>query len=263
MNTTEQQIIIYENPPIDEVVCGVLFDSITGLQAGHLGLLWQKFKSDFPVMEDQNLLGPLSAEEINISDTPPLPRVWLVHKDENELIQMQFNRFLHNWRKRRPSDKYPSYETVIGNFERYWSCFQDFLTGEGLGAIIPSRYELTYIDLILENEGWETLNNLEKVFTDFVSLKVQNTLSTDIREINWQMVFGLPNDLGQLHLSIRNARRISDNRHLLRIEFTAFSNQPYKPMRDWFDSAHEAIFRLFTNIIRSEIQEQFWGRKLC
>ena len=263
MNMTEHQTITFENPPIDEVVCGVLFDSIKGLQAGHLGLLWQKFGSDFPVMEDQNLLGPLPTDEMTRRDTPPLPRVWMVHKDENELIQVQFNRFLHNWRKRRPSDKYPNYKTVIENFEKYFSCFQDFLAGESLGAIVPNRYELTYIDLILENEGWETLNNLGRVFTDFISLKGQNALSTDIREINWQMVFGMPNDLGQLQLLIRNARRIPDNRHLIRIEFTAFSNQPYKPMRDWFDSAHDVIFDLFTNIISNEIQEKFWGRKLC
>ena len=262
MNTTEQQTITFAHPPIDEIVCGILFDSIKGLQAGHLGSLWEQFKPDFSRTEDQSVLGPLSEEELNFRQIPPLPRVWFIHQDENELIQMQSNRFLHNWRKRRPDDIYPGYTTVVENFEKYLSCFEGFLTKEKLGDLAPRQYELTYINDIFENEGWETITDLEKVFPNFISLKGQKMLSADIRELSWQMAFGLPNDFGQLHLSIRNARRISDNRHLLRIEFKALSNQPYKPMRGWFDLAHDVIFDLFTNLVSEEIQEQYWGRKL-
>ena len=263
MTTTGQPAVKYENPPIDEFVCGILFDSITELRAGHFGVLWQKFGPDFSGIEDQNLLGPVSEEDMNSRSALPLPRVWFVHEDENELIQVQFNRFLHNWRKRRPDDKYPGYKTVMGNFENYLSSFREFLAETELGVLVPKRYEITYIDHILENEGWETISDLERVFPNFVLLKGQNILSTDIREVNWKMVFGLPNDFGQLQLSIRNARRVVDDRHLLRIEFTAYSNQPYKPMRSWFDVAHDEILNLFSNLISDEIQMQFWGRKSC
>ena len=263
MNTIGQSTIKYENPPINEIVCGILFDSITELRSGHLGILWQKFRPDFSGVEDQNLLGLVSEDDLNNRGILPLPRVWFVHEDKNELIQVQFNRFLHNWRKIQPDDKYPGYETVIENFEKYLSRFQEFLAEEKLGNLVPNQYEITYIDHIWENEGWETIGDLEKVFPDFISLKVPNILSTDIQEINWQMVSDLPNDLGQLKLSIRNARRISDGRRLLRIEFTVLSNQADKPMRDWFDLAHDVIINLFSNLISDEIQEQFWGRKLC
>ena len=263
MNTTEQRTITFENPPIDEIICNVLFDPIANLRAGHLGLLWQKFSPDFPGIEDQHLINPIPDEYLNNPDTPPLPRVWFVHKDENELIQMQYNRFVHNWRKRRPDDIYPGYPVVIENFEKYLSCLEDFLSEKRLGDITPTQYELTYMDNILEHEGWETITDLEKVFPNFISLKSQNLPSTDIREFSWQMLFGLPNDFGQLQLSIRNARRFIDNRHLLRVEFKAVSNQPYKPMRGWFNLAHEFIFDLFSNLISHEIQERFWGRKSC
>ena len=262
MNATGQPVIKYENPPIDEIVCGILFDSITGLQSGHLGILWQKFRPDFPGVEDQNLLAPLSKEDLS-NRGALLPRVWFVHKNENELIQVQFNRFVHNWRKRRPDDEYPGYAAVIENFEKYLSRFREFLAEEKLGNLVASQYELTYIDHILENEGWETLNNLERIFPNFISLKERNALSADIREIDWQMVFGLPKDLGQLQLSIRNARRVLDNRHLLRLEFSTLSSRPYKPMRYWFDSAHEVILNLFSNLMSDEIQEKFWGKKSC
>jgi hypothetical protein len=88
-------------------------------------------------------------------------------------------------------------------------------------------------------------------------------LSADIREFSWQMLFGLPNDFGQLQLSIHNSRRFIDKRHVLRVEFRAVSNQPYKPMRGWFNRAHEFIFDLFSNLISDEIQVKYWGRKTC
>ena len=260
MNTTKRQSIIFKSPPINEIVCCISFDPITNLRTGHFGLLWQKFRPDFSKTEDHNLLGPVSTEDLNNRGTFPLPRIWLVHQDDNEVIQVQRNSFLHNWRKRRFDDEYPGYKTVIANFEKYLYHFQEFLDEEKLGNLMPNQYEMTYVDHILENEGWETINNLEKIFPNLVSLKDRIILSVDIREINWQTVFGLPDDSGQLQLLIRNARRLSDNRHLLRIEFTAQSNEPYEPMRDWFDSAHEVILELFTSLISEEIQDKYWGR---
>lgn len=261
MNTTEQQTMKYENPPIDEIICGVLFESITGLRTGHLGLLWQEFGPDFTITDDKILLGPVSDEEMNYSQLPPLPRVWFVHKDENELIQVQFNRFLHNWRKRLPDDIYPGYPTIIGNFEKYLSYLGKFLEEQDLGDITPRQYELTYTNHIFENEGWETIGDLDKVFPNFISYKGHDVFPVAIRDINWQMSFSLPDDSGQLYLSIRSARRRSDKRHLLRVELRAINNRPHKELRNWFDAAHEVIADLFRKLISDEIQAKFWGGK--
>ena len=261
MNMTEQRTVKYENPPINEIVCGVLFDEIQRLQTGHFGMLWQKFRSDFVATGDHSLIDPIPDEELSNRGAFPLPRVWFVHRNDNEVIQVQRNRFYHNWRKRRYDDKYPGYETVMENFEKYLSCFQEFLAEEKLGDFVPIRYEITYVNLILENAGWETLNNLQHIFPSFVTLKDRNKLLADIREINWTMAFGLPNDSGQLQLSIRNDRRVGDDRHLLRIEFAAFINEPYNPMRNWFNYAHGVIIELFSNLMSDEIQYQLWGRK--
>ena len=261
MNTTEQQTIKYENPPINEVVCGVLFDQIQKLQTGHFGILWQKFRPDFTVIEDHGLIDPIPEEDLSNRGAFPLPRVLFVHRDANEVIQAQRNRFFHNWRRRQHDDEYPGYETVMENFERYLSRFREFLAEEKLGDIVLNRYELAYINFILESAGWKTLNNLGHIFPSFVSLKDRNRLLTDIREINWHMAFGLPNDSGQLNLLINSIRREDDDRHLLRIEFTARSNQSHEPMRDWFDNAHEIILELFSNLISDETQEHLWGRK--
>ena len=260
MRITTQSPIIYENPPIDEIVCGMRFDPIKQLQSGHFGILWQKFRSDFPRTEDQNLVGPVSEEYLGSLDKLPLPRVWFIHENENELIQVQRNRFLHNWRKRRPDDEYPGYETVIQDFERYLSRFEEFLLEENLGNLVAREYELTYIDLIPKGQGWENPSDLAKVFPNLLSLR-QSVLLNGVRGINWQTIFALPNGLGQLIVSIRNAQRVPDNQQIIYIESNALSSGSYKPIRGWFNTAHSAITQLFSNLVSDEIQEKFWGRK--
>lgn len=262
MKTIVQSNIKFKNPPIDEVVCDILFDSIKGLRTGHFGILWEKFRPDFPKIEDHILLAP-APEDLETPNKPPLPRVWFVHKSNNEVVQVQRNRFIHNWRKRQPNDEYPGYEKVIENFERYLSRFQQLLAEENLGNLVAKKYELTYTNFIPKGQGWEDLNDLEKVFPNLLSLTKQNILSTGVRGINWQTFLDLPNNSGQLRMLIRNAWQVSDNHPVLYIEFKAFSNQPYKPMREWFDTAHDAIIILFSNLVSNEIQKKFWGRKPC
>ena len=40
-------------PPIVETVLSVQFEPLAGLHTAHLGLLWEKFRRDFPRSEEQ------------------------------------------------------------------------------------------------------------------------------------------------------------------------------------------------------------------
>ncbi len=260
MNAT-QPTIKYENPPIDEIVCGIRFDSIKELRSGHFGILWQKFRHDFPKTEDHDLIAPISQEDFENFDKLPLRRVWFIHRNENELVQVQRNRFLYNWREREEGDEYPGYEKVINNFVRYLSLFQEFLVEENLGNIATKEYELTYIDLIPQGQGWENLGNLEKVFPNLLSLTGQGIPSTNVRVINWQTILDLPNGLGQLNIAIRSGQRKTNNQPLLHIQTRALSKGQSESMPAWFDAAHTTITELFLNLVSSEIQKKFWGRK--
>ncbi len=261
MNTTTELTIKYENPPIDEIVCGISFDPIKELRSGHFGILWQKFKQDFPMTEDQIIVGPVDQKDLGSPDKFPLPRVWFIHENENELIQVQRNRFLHNWRKRRPDDQYPGYEKVVENFEKYLSRFEEFLLEENLGNLLAKKYELTYIDLMPKGQGWENPGDLEKIFPNLLSLTKQGIPLNAVRNINWQIILNLPNNLGQLMVSIRNAQRVPGNQQIIYIESTAVSSGSYKPIRGWFNTAHKTIGEFFSNLVSNEIQEKFWGRK--
>jgi uncharacterized protein (TIGR04255 family) len=261
MNTTTQPTIKFENPPINEIVCGIRFNPIEQLQSGHFGILWQKFRHDFPKTEDHDLIAPISQEDFENFDKLPLRRVWFIHRNENELVQVQRNRFLYNWRERKEGNEYPGYEKVINNFVRYLSLFQEFLVEENLGNIATKEYELTYIDLIPQGQGWENLGNLEKVFPNLLSLTGQGIPSTNVRVINWQTILDLPNGLGQLSIAIRSGQRKTNNQPLLLIQTRALSKGQSESMQAWFDAAHTTITELFLNLVSSEIQKKFWGRK--
>ena len=134
-----------------------------------------------------------------------------------------------------------------------------------MGDITPTHYEIVYIDNILENEGWETITDLEKVFPNFISLKGQNLPSTDIREFSWQMLFRICQmTLGYYNcqfvtlaydplttgiFSVLNSRRLATN-PISRCEVGLIV-----PMK--------LIFDLFSNLISDEIQVKYWGRKTC
>lgn len=261
MNTTPQPILKYDNPPINEIVCGIRFNPIEQLQSGHLGILWQKIRHDFPKTEDQNPIAPISQDDIGKIDKLPLPRVWFIHRNENELVQVQRNRFHYNWRERDEGDEYPGFDKVVNNFIRYLTLFQEFLIEENLGKLVTKEYELTYIDLIPQGQGWENLGDLGKVFPNLLSLTGQGILSANVRVINWQTVLGLQNGLGQLSLAIRSGQRRTNNQQLLHIETKALGKEQSASIDVWFDVAHTSITELFSNLVSNEIQKDFWGRE--
>jgi uncharacterized protein (TIGR04255 family) len=155
----------YENPPIIEVVCGILFKPLEKLLVPHFGVLWEKFNPEYSRCEEQPLLMPIieaferSPQTIEISNIPPLPRIWFVHENDNGIIQIQRDRFLHNWRKVRPGDEYPRYRNVLQNFQKYLSGFEEFLKAVDLEEIVPLQYELTYIDLIPQGHELQGLKS--------------------------------------------------------------------------------------------------------
>lgn len=272
MTTTISQFLPeYENPPVVEVVCGVLFKPIEALLVPHLGLLWEKFKPDYPRCQEVAPLTPMierfdeSLEmEFRLADTPPLPRIWFVHTNGNGIIQVQRDRFLHNWRKVRPGDEHPRYHNVIQMFRDRLSRFQMFLEETDLGTLMPMQYEMTYINHIPQGDGWEAIGDIGKVFPDFVwRINEQRFLSVP-EGINWRTSFTLPSRAGRLHMIIRSAVCRSDERPMLLFELTARGIGNYtsfEKMWGWFDLAREWIVRGFADLTGYEVQKNIWRRR--
>lgn len=269
--TTPQELPEYENPPVIEVVCGVLFKPIDTMLAPHLGILWEKFKPEYSRCQEVAPLEPViehfgerPAAEIRFTDIPPLPRIWFVHADETGIIQVQRDRFLHNWRKKRPEQDYPRYHKVIEMFRKRLSRFQSFLLEEELGVLEPLQYEMTYVNHIPEGEGWTTLSEIGRLFPDFDWQAKKARYLPGFEGMNWRTGFVLPERSGRLHVTIRRVTRRSDGRPMLLFELTARGigkDTAPDAMWTWFDVAREWIVCAFTDLTSDEVQQAVWRRK--
>src|SRR5260221_1257895 len=187
----------FKNPPVNEVICGVTFKPIAKLLAPHLGILWSKFRSEYPTCLEVDTLLPVvehfDAEETGAPDfsVASLPRMWFVSKDQNAIVQVQRDRLLHNWRKVRPSDEYPRYSVVKEKFSQRCQEFLTFLAENELGGLDPIQFEMTYLNHIPAGSGWGSMDDLAKVFPDF-SWRVGKRFFDRPEKVNWRTSFVLP-----------------------------------------------------------------------
>jgi len=164
----------YTSPPVTEVVLGVQFNSIQGLLAPHLGLIWNEFKADFPIVDQQPPLEPVFETFGNnpaaMVPMPrfifgvPTPRAYLINKDRTQLLQVQNDRFLHNWRKMGEADQYPRFERMLDKFNDGLARLNALIGAEGMGMIVPNQCEVSYINQVPVSSG-----DTEKTFTDLLA----------------------------------------------------------------------------------------------
>lgn len=262
--TVKQDTPSFENPPINEVVCGCQFQPLERLKMPHLGRLWEHFKEDFPSVEHAP---PYPTEEGQfLSDYAtglPLPRVWFINEKESRLIQFQADRYYYNWRKRDGGCAYPRFPTVIGEFSQYLTTVERFASEAGLGLIQPVAWELTYINHLPAGEGWESLDDISDVFRDFQWIPSKGRFLPTPKGVGWQAAFDFPDDKGSLIAKLSQGKRISDDRPMFVLELAARGisvDRSANGMSEWFDMAHEWIVNGFADLTTPEIQKNIWKR---
>jgi len=267
-NTTPKQcskeaLPSYKKPPVVEVVSGMRFNTPEAFTIPYIGLLWNKFKSEYPITQHAPPIG-LSPDQIPLDQTTgfPLPRVWFINEQDNQLIQFQPDRFYFNWRCR--NDLYPRYSHVIINFEHVRNTLESFFHEFKLGELVPIECELTYINHIPKGQGWETINDLSGIFKDFTWTKSEDRFLPNPAGVAWRANFQLPEKKGQLIASLKRATRKEDNMQIIIFELIARGIDEQKDsdaVRRWFDLAHEWIVRGFADFTTPEIQNQIWERE--
>lgn len=256
-------ILSYRNPPVNEVVCGVRFRPMDGLLIPHYGEFWTQIRRQFPNIKHAIPIGESPGEIPLDKETGfPLPRVWYINSSDDQLVQLQKDRLYFNWRKR--VNEYPRYPYVFSQFESVYCIANKLFAELGLGELEPTENELTYINHILQGEGWSSLDNIRDVFTDFLWVQRSGRFLPGPSRMNWSVEFALPDNRGNLTVNLKYATRLSDKLNLLVLELVARgkadSNSPEK-MVEWFDLAHEWIVRGFAELTTAEIQKKIWGRE--
>ncbi|HIJ67839.1 MAG TPA: TIGR04255 family protein, partial [Planctomycetes bacterium] len=192
----------YNKPPVNEVVIGVQFDKLKKFTAVHPGLYWQRIKDRYPQCSFHPPIAPLKEtfestrdlsvkKHLQLSSTPPLPRCWFLDGSGNQLVQLQPERFLHNWRKVTGKESYPRYNTILPEFERLWKDFLDFAASESLDEVKPNHWEVTYINHIYQGEVWTNFGDIHKLFPFFSSKTSLSNLQHPER-INLDLSYAFP-----------------------------------------------------------------------
>lgn len=145
----------FESPPVIEVACGVQFRPIAGLRGMALAPLYNKWRERFPIVEEQPPLPPLveaSATggpmvQVFLGNSPDVRR-WFIDESGRDLVQLQQDRLIVNWREGEPRGAYPRFSTVRGNLTSRLSDLSDFLAEEELGKLEISHAEVSYINAV-------------------------------------------------------------------------------------------------------------------
>jgi uncharacterized protein (TIGR04255 family) len=266
---TRDRLPNFARPPLIEVVSGVLFRQIDALLIPHLGLLWsEKYRDEYPTFREVDPLVPVierlgdpAAEERSVFEFAPLPRVWFVEESENAIVQVQRDRFHHNWKKVRSDDEYPRYGRVIDLFFDRFHRFEAFLREHELPGVEPRQCELTYINHIPQGEGWDSLTDVGRVFPDFSWRADVRRAIPSPSSVNWTTAFDFPQKEGRLRVTIAHAISRADKRPLLTLELTARGfggDKSPEGMRRWFDLAHKYIVNAFVEMTSREVRERVW-----
>ena len=271
METLDQKLD-FVRPPIEEVVLSVLFESLAGFLAPHLGEIWQELKKEgfvniaeqplvLPTMEHFSNIGGES--ELHIGNVPNLARIWFIHKDGDQIIQVQRDRFAFNWRKTKAGQNYPGFSAILEKFEKFYNRFGETIQNMEVGTLTPLQYELTYIDQLMQGEGWNNLEDMGKIYNLFMDSQSSDSFWSGAESMMLQASFPIGDLHSRLYLTIGNRVRVSDQRHTLQTNFTmrGFPQNAEHAMPAWFKWARDRIREKFVRMFTEDIQTQIWERK--
>jgi uncharacterized protein (TIGR04255 family) len=243
--------IRFLNPPLTEVVCGVVFDA-PEFSSVHFGVYWDRIRQRFPERPmDQP---PLTAVDVfGLSLLPPLRRVWFESEDKKELVQLQADRFYYNWRKQSEGNDYPRFKYIYPKFKKEWDNFHQWCTEE-VGLLVPAQYELTYSNQIDKKFGWTGAVDNQKIFT-FEGRDWNGFLSPPESHV-FTLQFALPDGSGTLTVNGRQVVQGIEQEAVMLLELTARSSEDEIDLDEWFGLAHNYILHGFLDLTKTSLHEK-------
>lgn len=253
----------FENPPIIETVLSVQFETIPAFSTRHFGLFWEKVRNRFPDTKDYPALPPIIEKQQDSALTARMrfeavdsltpQRLWFVDQQNTEMVQLQNDRFIKNWRG-TDGNEYPRYAASIKPaFERDYAEFKRFIAEQGLGEIKINQCEITYVNHIIAGDGWDDLGEVEKIFSIWKKPE-EDMLPGKAEDYAWRSRYPILDSnldsnkewIGRLHVDIQPALRIEDNKPMYAMTLTArgMCGSDF----EFFDIGHESIVKSFKNL---------------
>lgn len=264
----------YSKPPVREVAVSVQFGSIPGFGAPHIGLYWNTIRGDFPKYEEQPPIPHILEEtsdvpvsqpvQIQLTNMPGMPRIWFITSSGNQVVQVQTDRFVFNWRKVNDSDEYPRYPVVKKGFLQRWDQFCSFLEDQKIDRPQIDQLELTYVNGISQGEAWTTTSDLQDLFTT-LKWRTRAGFLPMPEVMRWSYKFLLKESFGRLHVDVLPVLVPNSNKMGIRFSLTVRGRPPgeitRRAVEDWFDGARRWIVKGFEDLV-DEKTDILWGKQL-
>jgi len=255
------RIVDFDRPPIVETALGVVFAPLSRWSMLHFGLLWQRFREQYPSTEIKMASGPgelriSSGEDLDFGALPI--KALFVDNSGTQLVQVQRNAFIRNWRQTEQTTEYEHYENVRPLFERDWGTFCKFLDDEGLGRVEVVQCEVTYINHLVRGREWNTFDDVSRIF------RVWGGASGSVRAsqmVSFLTAFELPDGAGRLQVVVQPGIRRADSKEIIQFSLTATGKPQGSSVEDimkWLDIGHVAVVTNFKELTTAEMHKH-WG----
>jgi uncharacterized protein (TIGR04255 family) len=259
-----QRIVDFQRPPVAETALGVVFAPLSGWSVLHFGLLWSKFRELYPETEVKMAGGPgevrfTSAEGIDFGALPI--KAMFIDLSGNQLVQVQRNAFIRNWRQTEQSTDYEHYENVRPLFQRDWQTFCGFLDGERLGQIEVVQCEVTYINHLVRGREWKSFDDVSSIFRIWSNANAEFLRTSQM--VSFMTVFELPNSAGTLQVVLQPGIRKRDSKEIIQFSLTATGKPHGSSLTEilkWLDLGHAAVVTSFRDLTTPEMHRH-WGIK--
>jgi uncharacterized protein (TIGR04255 family) len=251
----------FAQPPVVEVVAGCRFAPTPGFRQAHIGLYWDQIREAFPTTDDKpRLEGPGPAGfHIEFLEAPPTQRAWFLSETEDQLIQLQNDRFTFNWR-RQGGLNYPRFEAVSEQFESYLEKLRTCWTSAGLELGSLQQLEVTYVNWLPDTDLAGALAYIEPH-----ALGIQDEMRVPADE-QWRGSYPWSSDAGPASLvvdaktAVRRDEDTETSGVLLTLSYTGDVSDHDPDHRPHLRAGREAIVRAFADVTRTELHE-VWGRR--
>jgi uncharacterized protein (TIGR04255 family) len=263
---TEAPLPEYDRPPVIETVLGVQFPRLKGFSIPHFGLFWHSVRAEYPVQEMKPPLGPV-VEGFGVPGaapggiqfvTDPEARCWFIDRSGTELIQVQHDRFIRNWRRVTGSETYPRYARLRPLFERDWQRYLDFLDQEDIERPQVNQCEVTYVNHVPIDVA--ELGDAHMIVRALSPMSGVFLPRPETTALNVRYVMG--DQQGRLHVNLQPAVRLDDRSPVLQLTLTARGTPRSSQLEDilaWLDLGHEWVVRGFTDFTNDAMHKS-WGR---
>ncbi len=258
------RIVDFHRPPVAETALGVVFAPIAKWSLLHFGLFWEKVRDRYPLTEVKSAAGPgeLRFSAVDGVDFNNFPvRGLFIDKSGTQLIQVQRNAFIRNWRQTEQTTEYEHYDNVRPLFERDWTTFSEFLLRESLGEVEVVQCEVTYINHLVRGKEWDSFEDVSRIFRLWSGESIGGLKASQM--VSFMTAYEMQDKKGRLQVVVQPGLRKNDSKEIIQFAITASgkpSGSGTSAILQWLDIGHSAVVTSFRDLTTPEMHRH-WGIK--